>query len=105
MCGLFLCVFALNEIHITGTMIDPSLSLSLCLSLSLAGLHVEKGTCAQELDGALVCTQAILHGLLHQRGPERQEGRDSIGPVLCCGGNLVILVHLSIHKTGRKNLG
>lgn len=55
------------------------LTLSLKRCSILAGLHVEKRTRTQELDRTLVCSEAILHGLLCQRGLEGQARRDPAG--------------------------
>lgn len=43
------------------------------------GLHVEKGARTQELDRALVCAEALIHGLLRQRELKRQERGDPAG--------------------------
>lgn len=50
------------------------------------GLYVEKGAHAQELDGALVRAQVLLHGLLHQRGLKRQARGNPAGQELRCRG-------------------
>lgn len=53
---------------------------------SSPGLHVEKGARAQELDWALVRAEALVHGLLRQRGVETQERGDPAGSELCGRG-------------------
>jgi len=61
---------------------SPSSSPSSLFSPSVhpfPGLHVEKGSRAQELDGALVRAEALLHRVLRQRGLERQERGDPAG--------------------------